>query len=191
MSPFIRYILSSLFSTLIFSSLFSYFIMQLISFYILGKDNRKGLLKKIFKNKDMLCLFLFIFFTFSVFYLAVIQRECVYSPLSNVFGGWSPYNNETNSIDYQMIGNIFLLIPSSILFSILTFDEYFVLKPLLKTVLASFLFSLFIELCQLIFSKGTFQFSDIVYNTLGGLIGALIYLLAKLIINKIKEKGTK
>lgn len=184
MSPFFRYVLSSLFSTLIFSVLFSYFIMRLISFYILKKDTEKGLLKKIFKNKNMLCLFLLIFFTFSVFYLTVIQRECVYAPLSNVLGGWSPYNKETKSIDYQAIGNIFMFIPSAILFSILIYDEYSLIKPLLKTVLAAFIFSLIIELCQLIFSKGTFQLSDIVYNTLGGLVGGGIVAVINLIHNK-------
>ena len=66
MSPFLRYILSSLFSTLFFSLFFSYLIMQIISFNVLGRGNRKGMLKKLFKNKDMLCLFLFIYFTFAV-----------------------------------------------------------------------------------------------------------------------------
>ncbi|HFD3535039.1 TPA: VanZ family protein, partial [Enterococcus faecium] len=40
-----------------------------------------------------------------------------------------------------------------------------------------FLFSLSIEFTQLFFRLGTFQLSDLFYNTLGGLIGALLYWL--------------
>ena len=183
MSPFLRYILSSLFSTLFFSLLFSYLIMQVISFNVLGKGNRKGMLKKLFKNKDMLCLFLFIYFTFAVFFITVIQRECTYAPLTSVFGGWSIYN-DNHTIDYQVIGNILMFVPSSFLFCIMIREEESFVKIILKCLLASLLFSAFIELCQLIFSKGTFQFSDIVYNTLGGLLGAVIFVIINLIISK-------
>lgn len=41
----------------------------------------------------------------------------------------------------------------------------------------SFLFSLGIEFTQLFLKLGSFQLSDLVYNTLGGLIGGLIYAL--------------
>ena len=57
-------------------------------------------------------------------------------------------------------------------------------KTLLKTLLSSLCFSAFIEITQLIFSKGTFQFSDIVYNTLGGVLGAVIFIIINLIIKK-------
>lgn len=191
MSTFLKYALSSLFSTLFFSFIFSYLIMRVASFYILGKDKKKYLLKTIFKNKNMLCLFLFIFFTFAPFFVTVVQRECVYAPLSNVLDGWSFYNSQTGKFDFLAIGNIFLITPSTVLLCIIFLDEKPIFKIILESSLFSFLYSLLIELNQLIFSKGTFQLSDIVYNTLGGLIGALIYLAVKLIINKIKEKGAK
>lgn len=187
MSPFLRYILSSLFSTLFFSLLFSYLIMQVISFNVLGKDNRKGMLKKLFKNKDMLCLFLFIYFTFAVFFITVIQRECIYAPLTNVFGGWSIYT-DNHTIDYQVIGNILMFIPSSFIFCILMREEGSFVKIIFKTLLSSLCFSVFIEIAQLIFSKGTFQFSDIVYNTLGGVLGAIIFIIINLIIEKKRSK---
>lgn len=187
MSPFLRYILSSLFSTLFFSLFFSYLIMQIISFNVLGRGNRKGMLKKLFKNKDMLCLFLFIYFTFAVFFITVIQRECTYTPLANVFRGLSIYN-DNHAIDYQVIGNILMFIPSSFLLCILMREEGSFVKIILKTLLSSLCFSTFIEITQLIFSKGTFQFSDIVYNTLGGVLGALIFIIINLIIEKKRSK---
>lgn len=187
MSPFLRYILSSLFSTLFFSLFFSYLIMQIISFNVLGRGNRKGMLKKLFKNKDMLCLFLFIYFTFAVFFITVIQRECTYAPLANVFRGWSIYK-DNHAIDYQVIGNIAMFFPFGLLWA-LTFErEEKSAKTLLITLLSSLCFSAFIEITQLIFSKGTFQFSDIVYNTLGGVLGAVIFIIINLIIKKKRSK---
>ena len=44
-----------------------------------------------------------------------------------------------------------------------------------RTVKISFLFSLSIEVCQIILRVGTFQISDLVTNTAGGLIGGIIY----------------
>ena len=44
-----------------------------------------------------------------------------------------------------------------------------------RTIKISFLFSLSIEVCQIILRVGTFQISDLVTNTAGGLIGGIIY----------------
>ena len=71
----------------------------------------------------------------------------------------------------------------------LTFErEEKSVKTLLITLLSSLCFSAFIEITQLIFSKGTFQFSDIVYNTLGGVLGAVIFIIINLIIEKKRSK---
>ena len=42
-------------------------------------------------------------------------------------------------------------------------------------ILISFGISFFIEINQLIFAIGTFQVSDLVYNTISGVIGGVIY----------------
>ena len=39
----------------------------------------------------------------------------------------------------------------------------------------AFIFSISIEILQLLLRLGTFQLSDIFYNTVGGMIGGLIY----------------
>ena len=46
---------------------------------------------------------------------------------------------------------------------------------LLKSLWISFVVSLFIEGCQLFLKIGTFQLTDLVFNSLGGLLGGLIY----------------
>ena len=55
-------------------------------------------------------------------------------------------------------------------FSIKTKKDVF-----LRIVVLAFVISLFIEVNQLLFQVGTFQISDLVYNTLSGLIGYILY----------------
>ena len=43
----------------------------------------------------------------------------------------------------------------------------------------AFIFSISIEMLQLLLRLGTFQVSDIVYNTLGGMLGGLCYIEIK------------
>lgn len=57
-------------------------------------------------------------------------------------------------------------------------------KNIKKILISGFLTSFSIEVLQFLTTLGTFQLSDLLYNTLGGLIGSIIYK----IIN-IKNKG--
>ena len=52
-------------------------------------------------------------------------------------------------------------------------------KLIIYSPLSAFLLSVFIEVMQIIAHLGTFQISDIVYNTLGGIIGGFILILIK------------
>jgi glycopeptide antibiotics resistance protein len=76
--------------------------------------------------------------------------------------------------------NIIIFIPFGILIT-----NYFKTKRLLKTVLVSFVFSVIIEVFQLISIIGAFMLNDIIINCLGGLTGSLIYVL---VIGKEKYK---
>ena len=51
----------------------------------------------------------------------------------------------------------------------------------------AFIFSISIEMLQLLLHLGTFQVSDIVYNTLGGMLGGLCYIEIK----KVRERLSK
>ena len=51
-------------------------------------------------------------------------------------------------------------------------------RGLIKVVLGSFLFSLIIESCQYIFKVGVFDVDDLLLNTIGRLIGYIIYKIA-------------
>lgn len=112
--------------------------------------------------------------------------------LSNVFGEWSIYDGETSMyINPKPLLNVILFLPICI--AVFSFIKqvcnktYFDKKILIYTALFSFSASLFIELIQLIFSIGTFQISDLVYNTVGGITGAVIYIGLNKILMHIKK----
>ena len=48
-------------------------------------------------------------------------------------------------------------------------------KTLWQSEKIAFIFSISIEMLQLLLRLGTFQLSDIFYNTVGGMIGGLMY----------------
>lgn len=92
----------------------------------------------------------------------------------------------------QAVENILFFIPFSFFLVLAFFSNKNIIKlDLLKKIIKfSFLLSLFIELIQLFSTLGTFQISDIVYNTLGGFIGYILVILVNC-INKLKNKLKK
>ena len=56
-----------------------------------------------------------------------------------------------------------------------------------KSTKLGLIFSVSIEMLQLLLRLGTFQVSDIVYNTLGGMLGGLCYIVGK----KVHERLSK
>lgn len=135
-------------------------------------------------------IFAAMFYFSELFYTTLIHRIGMKTePLSDIFGEWSIYDGETIMyINPKPILNILLFLPICFaVFYLLKsfFNKTFTNKKIiLLTLIISFFTSLAIELIQLVFCIGTFQLSDLVYNTLGGLIGAIIYITAKRIINK-------
>lgn len=92
----------------------------------------------------------------------------------------------------QAVENILFFIPISFFFNLAFFDiKDFNLNLLKKVVKFLFLLSLFIELTQLILTLGIFQLSDIVYNTIGGIIGYILAILVNCINNFIKKEHLK
>lgn len=143
--------------------------------------------------------FVFISFMYfcELFYITLFYRVGIHNDaLSDVFGEWTIFDGETSMyLNLRPILNIVLFIPFCII--IFSFANKILHKSLtekkevLYSIPLSFLLSMFIELVQLIFSLGTFQLSDLTYNTVGGLIGALIYILAKKFISNKKLRVHK
>ena len=60
-------------------------------------------------------------------------------------------------------------------------------KIILKSIQIAFLSSLTIELLQLFLRLGTFQISDLFFNTIGGLVGGIIYFLVNAVAERIRR----
>lgn len=122
-------------------------------------------------------------------YLTLIGRKQV-DPLVNVFGGWLPFRRNDQTWNVDAIYNIFLLTPMTFFFD-KSFPRIVKKNFIRKRILISFGVSFFIEINQLIFKIGTFQISDLVYNTISGVIGGIIYNSSNgyyMFLNKVKKK---
>ena len=124
-------------------------------------------------------IFLLIFYTTMILFRTLLNRQIWFDPLGKIMGGWSLYA-EDGTLTTESIENFMLFIPFTILFLWALRTKLFGNEVRLKKVLLySFkvvgTFSLSIEFLQVLIHVGTFQLSDLCYNTLGGMIGGCIY----------------
>lgn len=127
-------------------------------------------------------MFFFTFYTVMILFRTLLNRTMWANPVSNVIGVWGLYmekNGET-VLTTEVLENLALFIPFTILL-FWTYRERILGKTVKlgtvawKSVKITFLFSFSIEMLQLFLRLGTWQLSDIAYNTLGGFIGGLIF----------------
>lgn len=128
------------------------------------------------KSRSYRYKFYYMIYMYIIFSRTVVCRESNYEPLSDVLGGWKIFQHKYTGLDYQVIGNVIMFIPLTVFLAAILNSRKLSFKKIMMICLSSsFLYSLFIELCQLATKRGTFQLSDLVWNTLGGFIGFLIY----------------
>mgnify|MGYP000529603399 CR=1 FL=1 len=92
-------------------------------------------------------LFFLAFVTSLILFRTLLNRQLWMNPLSDVMGGWGIW--ETVNGEQK--------------------------KILWQSGKIAFIFSISIEMLQLFLRLGTFQLSDLFYNTVGGMIGGLMY----------------
>lgn len=145
------------------------------------EEGLKKLLKEVFtnlrKNRRYLFRFLFTYYLFMTLARTLICRDIWFNPWEDVLGT-RRLILEDGSLNNEVINNIILFIPLTFLYYLSFWTDRENIKFVNVCVHAikwSFLFSVTIECCQLFGRLGTFQLSDIVQNTLGGWIGALLY----------------
>ena len=127
-----------------------------------------------------------------ILFRTLLNRNMWVNPLSNVLGNWGIHQAD-GTISTEPIENFILFIPFIVILFWLyrekIFGKGFTLK---KTVWISakitFLFSLSIEMMQLLFRLGTWQVSDLVYNTSGGIFGGILYYLGHKIVKELMRK---
>lgn len=167
------------------------FAVALIFIIVSKIKNKKAVSKKAFS------LFMLVFYLTLLFDITVFSRAGEhYDPLSNVFGDWSILDtNFIIYVNFSPIINIIITIP--LCFLVFNFIKQFfqknlaIKKIILSSTLLCFALSLTIELIQLVFCLGTFQVSDLVYNTLGGVMGAIIFATVRKLYNYIKKARTQ
>lgn len=122
-------------------------------------------------------------YTVMILFQTLFNRNNWIYPVSNVIGVWGLYKFDSAKnamvLTTEVPENLALFIPFIILL-LWTYRDKIVHKMTLPNVLFQsikivFLFSFTIEFLQLFLRLGTWQLSDLFYNTLGGFIGGLLY----------------
>lgn len=133
-------------------------------------------------------VFLLVFYTAMILFRTLLNRSMWANPLSDVIGVWGIYNAK-GELTTECIENLALFIPFTILLLWAASDRILpkltIWSILWKATEITFLFSFAIEMLQLFLRLGTWQLSDLFYNTLGGAIGGLIYYVG----HKVKQKN--
>ena len=136
-------------------------------------------------------VFILVFYIAMILFRTLLNRSMWTNPVSNVIGIWGLYN-ENAELTTEAIENLALFIPFTVLL-LWSFHEKIlgegtkILTCIWQSVKIVFLFSLTIEFLQLFLRLGTFQLSDLFYNTLGGLVGGLIYWVGYKFTHRHKE----
>ena len=92
------------------------------------------------------------------------------------WGIWETVNGE-RKLTTECIENVIMMVPFSSVV-MWTFEKKVGSswkKILWQSGKIAFIFSVVIEMLQLLLRLGTFQLSDIFYNTVGGVLGGLMY----------------
>lgn len=115
----------------------------------------------------------------TILFRTLLNRNLWLNPLSNVMGGWGIWEtvNGEQKLITECIENVIMMVPFTSMV-IWTFQEKVASswkKILWYSGKIAFIFSISIEMLQLFLRLGTFQLSDLFYNTVGGVLGGLIY----------------
>lgn len=179
-------ILTALYEPFGFSILLSFFAMYFWLFAYessaAGKGWKNAIVTWYQKFKESIFfrkLFFLAFITSMILFRTLLNRNMWLNPLSKVMAGWGIWEvvNGKRQLTTECIENVIMMIPFSALV-MWTFEEKIGnewKKILCQSGKIAFIFSISIEMVQLLLRIGTFQLSDIFYNTLGGVLGGLMY----------------
>lgn len=92
--------------------------------------------------------------------------------------------NWNSNLAIQIINNIVVFIPWGILFPLISKN----MQKFYWSVSSACVFSGLIEVVQLVFKCGLFEFDDIFHNTIGTIIGYLIWRNVSIFVHYIKNK---
>ena len=168
-----------------FSLLLSFYVMFFFLYAYKAQDAGKGWknaivtwYKEFKKSKYFRKHFLLVFVISMILFRTPLNRNLWMNPLSDVMGGWGIWKivNGEQKLTTECIENVIMMIPFT---SIVTWTFWEKADKNWKKILwqsgkIAFVFSIVIEMLQLLLRLGTFQLSDIFYNTVGGVVGGFI-----------------
>ena len=167
-------------------SLFSFLVMFFYLYAYEAQDAGKGWknaivtwYKEFKKSVFFRKLFLLAFVISMILFRTLLNRNLWMNPLSNVMGGWGIWKmvNSEQKLTTECIENVIMMIPftSIVMWTLWEKVDKNWKKMLWQSGKIAFVFSVVIEMLQLLLRLGTFQLSDIFYNTVGGVVGGFIY----------------
>ena len=187
MKKIITNVLQAIYQPFLFALVLSIFIMFFVMF--IEQYNNIPIREKLrlainkFKEKFLSSvkfrrLFYLVFLAVMIAFKTLLNRDIWLSPFRDVIGSWG-FKDYNGKFTTEIVENVVLFIP-------LIFFLFFFLETTSKktskflavmgrAIAISFLSSLAIEMLQLFLRLGTWQLSDLCFNTLGGVIGGLIY----------------
>lgn len=141
------------------------------------------------KEKTFRKQFFFAWVVIMILFRTLLNRNIWTNPLVDVIGPWRVYS-ANGVLNTDIIENTIMMIPFSFCL-FWCYDETFLKKHHLfyvsfQGLKYAFCFSLTIETLQLVLFLGTFQISDLFFNTLGGLIGGFVYFIYYQMIHRRK-----
>ena len=150
-----------------------------------GKDWKIAMMTWYQKFKESVFfrkLFFLAFVISLVLFRTLLNRQLWMNPLSDIMGGWGIWEtvNGERQLTTECIENVIMMVPFSSVV-MWTFGEKMGSgwkKILWCSGKIAFILSVSIEMLQLLLRLGTFQLSDIFYNTVGGVLGGLMYYIA-------------
>ncbi|MGY3778640.1 VanZ family protein [Isobaculum melis] len=160
--------------------------------YLLRKKSKQEIVRK---NKEII-LWLFVFYVILLYQLTVFRWGFNFSTafeqlrsLDHV--NWQPFVETlklTNGLTlfdfiYNLFGNIFWFVPMGLMLPALLKKS-----KQIKTLLIGFGVSLSIEVMQFIFQTGISDIDDVIFNTLGTLLGLLVFSGISWVKNKVKNR---
>lgn len=131
----------------------------------------------ILENKKTVCLIFFIVYILVVLKLTIFRFDVNYNEPQFNLTLFSDLINVYKNVGLTeflrlFLGNIGWFIPYGFLMPMLLGK-----KSILKVAVLGFIFSFGIEILQFIFRKGVAELDDLILNTLGVIIGYVLYML--------------
>lgn len=121
----------------------------------------------------------FLFYIFTVLWYTVLSRDSGFHEARyELFWSYKEWLAGNMGLGKEILANIAMFIPFGFLASSIFSKHYFIVP-------AAIIFSLIIEFLQLFLSRGLFEFDDVISNTIGAVIGIVLYsAMEKLLMEK-------